>query len=163
MAITAPATSSTLAVADGKTLTANKTLTLTGTDGTTQTFPTTSATIARTDAAQTFTGIQTVERILSSTGILSAVPTATATTFITLPQNVTTYGINIYLVSIGCIANSASNYSAVAIVKICYNTCQVTIISSGVLVNITNVGLVIKATQTSGANQDIEWTVTQIG
>ena len=58
MAITAPATSSTLAVADGKTLTANKTLTLDGTDGTTQTFPTTSATIARTDAAQTFTGNQ---------------------------------------------------------------------------------------------------------
>ena len=60
MAITAPATSSTLAIADGKTLTANKTLTLDGTDGTTQTFPTTSATIARTDAAQTFTGTQTI-------------------------------------------------------------------------------------------------------
>jgi hypothetical protein len=59
MAITAPATSSTLAVADGKTLTASNTLTLAGTDSTTLTFPTTSATIARTDAAQTFTGIQT--------------------------------------------------------------------------------------------------------
>ena len=75
MAITAPATSSTLAVADGKTLTANRTITLNGTDGktlsvnnsialsgtdsTTMTFPTTSATIARTDAAQTFTGVQT--------------------------------------------------------------------------------------------------------
>ena len=59
MAITAPATSSTLAVADGKTFTASKTLTLTGTDSTTMTFPTTSATIARTDAAQTFTGAQT--------------------------------------------------------------------------------------------------------
>jgi hypothetical protein len=59
MAITAPATSSTLAVADGKTLTANKTLTLDGTDSTTMTFPATSATIARTDAAQTFTGAQT--------------------------------------------------------------------------------------------------------
>ena len=60
MAITAPATSSTLAVADGKTLTANKTLTLTGTDSTTMTFPTTSATIARTDAGQTFTGEQLI-------------------------------------------------------------------------------------------------------
>lgn len=39
MAITAPATSSTLAVADGKTLTASNTLTLAGTDSTTQTFP----------------------------------------------------------------------------------------------------------------------------
>jgi hypothetical protein len=59
MAITAPATSSTLAIADGKTFTASKTLTLTGTDSTTMTFPATSATIARTDAAQIFTGVQT--------------------------------------------------------------------------------------------------------
>lgn len=40
MAITAPATSSTLAVADGKTLTASNTLTLVGTDGSTLTFGT---------------------------------------------------------------------------------------------------------------------------
>jgi hypothetical protein len=77
MAITAPATSSTLAIADGKTLTANKTLTLDGTDSTTQTFPTTSATIARTDAAQTFTGAQTFssQPILSSLTASSAVAT----------------------------------------------------------------------------------------
>jgi hypothetical protein len=49
-----------LTLAAGKTLTANNTLTLAGTDATTQTFPTTSATIARTDAAQTFTGDQTL-------------------------------------------------------------------------------------------------------
>jgi hypothetical protein len=67
MAITAPATSSTLAVADGKTLTANKTLTLDGTDSTTMTFPTTSATIARTDAAQTFTGTQTFGEVILGT------------------------------------------------------------------------------------------------
>jgi hypothetical protein len=59
MAITAPATSSTLAVADGKTFTVNHSLTLAGTDTTTMTFPATSATIARSDAAQTFTGNQT--------------------------------------------------------------------------------------------------------
>jgi hypothetical protein len=59
MAITAPATSSTLTVADGKTFTVNHSLTLAGTDTTTMTFPATSATIARTDAAQTFTGNQT--------------------------------------------------------------------------------------------------------
>lgn len=59
MAITAPATSSTLAVADGKTHTVNNSIALSGTDSTTMTFPTTSATIARTDAAQTFTGTQT--------------------------------------------------------------------------------------------------------
>ena len=89
VAITAPATASTLTIADGKTLavndnatlgtggltlgnsggftaaaskvlTANNSLTLAGTDAKTHTFPTTSATIARTDAAQTFTGDQTL-------------------------------------------------------------------------------------------------------
>jgi hypothetical protein len=59
VAITAPATGATLTIADGKTLTASHSLTLAGTDSTTMTFPSTSATIARTDAAQTFTGNQT--------------------------------------------------------------------------------------------------------
>jgi hypothetical protein len=59
LTITAPATSATLTIANGKTLTANHSLTLAGTDSTTMTFPSTSATIARTDAAQTFTGNQT--------------------------------------------------------------------------------------------------------
>jgi len=48
-----------ISITDGKILTASNTLTLAGTDATTMTFPTTSATIARTDAAQTFTGVQT--------------------------------------------------------------------------------------------------------
>ena len=55
-----------LTLAAGKTLTASNTLTLAGTDATTQTFPTTSATIARTDAAQTFTGTQTFGSIIDS-------------------------------------------------------------------------------------------------
>ena len=42
-----------------KTLAVSNSLTLAGTDGTTMTFPSTSASIARTDAAQTFTGVQT--------------------------------------------------------------------------------------------------------
>jgi hypothetical protein len=62
--VTAPATGSTLTIADGKTLTANNSLTLAGTDATTMTFPSTSATIARTDAAQTFTGTQTFSSAL---------------------------------------------------------------------------------------------------
>jgi hypothetical protein len=56
---TAPATGATLTIADGKTLTANNSITLAGTDATTMTFPSTSASVARTDAAQTFTGTQT--------------------------------------------------------------------------------------------------------
>jgi hypothetical protein len=68
VAITAPANGSTLTIADGKTLTANNSIALTGTDATTMTFPSTSATIARTDAGQTFTGVQvmTSPRILTS-------------------------------------------------------------------------------------------------
>lgn len=59
LGISNPANGSALALASNKTLTVNNSLTLAGTDATTLTFPTTSATIARTDAAQTFTGLQT--------------------------------------------------------------------------------------------------------
>jgi hypothetical protein len=59
VAITAPATGATLTILDGKTFTVSHSITLAGTDGTTMTFPTTSATLARTDAANTFTGTQT--------------------------------------------------------------------------------------------------------
>ena len=59
VAITAPATSATLTIADGKTLTCNNSITFAGTDATTMTFPSSNASIARTDAAQTFTGTQT--------------------------------------------------------------------------------------------------------
>lgn len=61
----------TLVISSGKTFTVNNTLTLAGTDGTTMTFPTTSATLARTDAAQTFTGRQTIDSLTIS-GNLSA-------------------------------------------------------------------------------------------
>jgi hypothetical protein len=47
-------------VASGKSFNVSNSLTLAGTDGTTMTFPSTSATIARTDAANTFSGLQTV-------------------------------------------------------------------------------------------------------
>lgn len=47
-------------IVSGKKLTVSNSLTLAGTDGTTITFPSTSATVARTDAANTFTGVQTV-------------------------------------------------------------------------------------------------------
>jgi hypothetical protein len=50
-------------VATGKKLTVSKTLTFDGVDGTTMTFPDTSATLARTDAPNTFTGAQTMNTI----------------------------------------------------------------------------------------------------
>lgn len=61
----------TLTIAAGKIATVNNTLTFAGTDGTTMTMPSTSATLARTDAANTFTGHQTIEGI-TSTGATGA-------------------------------------------------------------------------------------------
>ena len=84
VAITAPATSATLTIADGKTLTASNTLTLAGTDSTTMTFPSTSASIARTDAAQTFSGTQTFSgAIVGSVQSLSGAGAVNLTTLTT--------------------------------------------------------------------------------
>jgi hypothetical protein len=63
-----------LTVTNLKTLSVSNTLTLAGTDSTTMTFPTTSATIARTDAANTFTGIQT----MTSPAITTSLTTGSA-------------------------------------------------------------------------------------
>ena len=70
VALTAPATGSTLTIADGKTLTASNTLTLAGTDSTTMTFPSSSATVAGLGIAQSFTATQT---FTGSTTALGAV------------------------------------------------------------------------------------------
>lgn len=84
LVITPPATSATLTVADGKTLTANHSLTLAGTDATTMTFPSTSASIARTDAAQTFTGNQTINgAVIGNVQSLSGAGAVDITSFAT--------------------------------------------------------------------------------
>jgi len=57
--LTVTSSTGTLTITNGKTLSASNTLTLAGTDGTTMTFPSTTATVARTDAGQTFTGVNT--------------------------------------------------------------------------------------------------------
>lgn len=74
----------TLAGTDGKTLTVNNTLTLSGTDSTTMTFPSTNATIARTDAAQTFTGVQTFSNAPSFGALPTGSGVASAATASTL-------------------------------------------------------------------------------
>lgn len=56
-----------IGITSGKKLSVSNSLTLAGTDSTTMTFPSTSATIARTDAAQTFTGIQTYSNAVNYT------------------------------------------------------------------------------------------------
>ena len=59
---------SVLALAAGKALTATNSITLTGADGTVMTFPATNASIARIDAGQTFTGLQTANVKVASAG-----------------------------------------------------------------------------------------------
>lgn len=66
-----------LNITTGKQLTVTNSLTLSGTDGTTMTFPSTSATIARTDAAQTFTGNQAITGTLSATDAIKSGTTGT--------------------------------------------------------------------------------------
>jgi hypothetical protein len=84
VAFTAPATGATLTLADGKTLTVNNSITFSGTDATTMTFPATDATLARTDAAQTFTGDQTFAgSIIGSVQALSGPGAVNVTTLTT--------------------------------------------------------------------------------
>lgn len=98
LAITANGTN-TLNITAGKTLAVTQTLTLSGTDSTVMTFPTTSATLARTDAANTFTGHQTIEGVTTTgatgTGLLvfGTAPTF-ASTFILGTAGGTTGAIN---------------------------------------------------------------------
>jgi hypothetical protein len=96
MAITAPASSSTLAVADGKTFSVSNTITLAGTDSTTITLPsttgtvplnnqtfyigTTSVAINRTTANLALTGISSVAFPGSTSGTATVQATATAGT-----------------------------------------------------------------------------------
>lgn len=108
--LTAPATSATLTIADGKTLAVNdsttlanasivfangktlsvsNSLTLAGTDSTVMTFPSTTATIARTDAAQTFTGTQTFSQTILTANAITATINA-ATIPVTSGRNIVT-------------------------------------------------------------------------
>ncbi len=80
----------TLTITSGKTPAFSNSLTLAGTDSTTMTFPTTSATLARTDAANTFTGTQTVGALVATTINGNTFTTGTAT--LTLAGNLVTTG-----------------------------------------------------------------------
>jgi len=79
-----------ISITDGKILTASNTLTLAGTDATTMTFPATSATIARTDAAQTFTGVQTFVAPILGTPTSATLTNATGLPLTGLVSDTTT-------------------------------------------------------------------------
>jgi len=104
VALTAPATGSTLTIAVGKTLTASNSLTLAGTDATTMTFPSSSATVAGLAIAQSFTGKQTFTGATAS--LASAFINATETSTIsataatgTINYDVTTQSVLYYTTS----------------------------------------------------------------
>jgi hypothetical protein len=107
VALTAPATSATLTIADGKTLTASNTLTLAGTDATTMTFPASSATVAGLGIAQSFTAKQT---FTGATGSLASA-FINATEFSTISATAATGTIN-YDVTTQSVLYYTSNASA---------------------------------------------------
>lgn len=74
-----------LAIAASKTLTVSNTLTLAGTDSTVMTFPTTSATIARIDAANTFVGASTATSWVFTTPLLGTPTSGVLTNCTGLP------------------------------------------------------------------------------
>ena len=77
VALTAPATGSTLTIADGKTLTASNSLTLAGTDATTMTFPGSSDTVVGLAATQTLTGKTLTAPTLTGASTIGAARTLT--------------------------------------------------------------------------------------
>ena len=104
VALTAPATGSTLTIADGKTLTASNTLTLAGTDSTTMTFPSSSATVAGLAIAQSFTATQTFTGSTTAIGAVfqdaAEVTTISATAATgTINYDVTTQSVLYYTTS----------------------------------------------------------------
>lgn len=74
--LTLTSTTGTFTLTNGKTFAVSNTLTLAGTDSTTMTFPTTSATLARTDAANTFTGASSTTSWAETTPVITGGLTA---------------------------------------------------------------------------------------
>lgn len=134
-------------VASGKVLTVSNSLTLAGTDGTTMTFPSTSATIARTDSANTFTGHQTIEGVTSTgatgtgrfvfdTSPTLTTPTIGAATATTLAFSPTTGGI------IGTATNNNTNAGNVGeYVESVISSASAISLSSGIPLTITSISL----------------------
>lgn len=101
VAFTAPATGSTLTIADGKTAAFDNSITFAGTDSTTMTFPSSSATVAGLGIAQTFSAKQTFSGSSSDTaaeftnivenGTVSATAASSTINFDVLTQSVLYY------------------------------------------------------------------------
>lgn len=70
--LTVSTTTGTFTLTNAKTFAVTNTLTLSGTDSTVMTFPSTTATIARTDAAQTFTDTQVFSQLVTTNNAIAA-------------------------------------------------------------------------------------------
>lgn len=96
-----------LTLGAGKTLTISNTLTLAGTDSTVMTFPTTTATIARTDAANTFTGASTASAwVLTSPTITTKI---SPTSDDGAPLGDTTHNFSDLFLASGAVVNFANS------------------------------------------------------
>jgi hypothetical protein len=167
VALTAPATGSTLTIADGKTLTANQSLTLAGTDATTMTFPTTSATIARTDAGQTFTGVQEMTRPRFITSIddtngnelIGITATGSAVNEITVANAATTASPTI---------SATGNDTNIGIRLAPKGTGDVTVVTGNLVVGTSGKGIDFSATPGTGTSELLDdyeegtWTPTYV-
>lgn len=109
-------------------------LTLAGTTGTTMTFPTTSATLARTDAGQTFSGVQTFSGNVAIVAATLGIQSSAATALAVGPNGTTNPAFNVD-------ASTASSATGINIKSAAAggNT-AVSVISSG-----TNEGLTLNA------------------
>lgn len=93
VAITAPASSATLTIANGKTLTANNSLTLAGTDSTAMTFPGTSDTVVTLTATQTLTNKTLTSPVMTTPSL--GVASATSVNLVATPATLTAQAANI--------------------------------------------------------------------
>lgn len=101
------ATTGVFILANGKLLTVNNTLTFSGTDSTTMTFPSSSASIARTDAANTFTGISTATSWVLTTPTITT--KVSPTTDDGAPLGDTTHNFSDLFLATGAVINFANS------------------------------------------------------
>lgn len=165
-------------VTSGKSLSVSNTLTLAGTDATTMTFPTTSATIARTDAANTFTGVQSMTSpdittsLTTPSSTFSLVNTTATTVNFAGAATTMAVGASTALITVaGNIIHSSSALTATAnaaTVPITHRLTTVTNSSAATLtITITTTSavdgqlLMVRILDFSAATQTITWVNTE--